>query len=332
MKKYVYLFNEGNKDMRDILGGKGANLAEMTNMGLPVPKGFTVSTEACSNYYQNNETLDENIEDEIKETILKLENATHKNFGDLENPLLLSVRSGAPISMPGMMDTILNLGLNDEIARSLSKDEESARFIYDSYRRLIMMFADVVKGKDKKKFEKLINDKKVFKGVSSDLELGAEEMYDIAMKSKTVYHELIGNPFPEDPYEQLIEAIKAVFRSWNTERAVIYRKINNISDNLGTAVNIQEMVYGNLTDNSLTGVAFSRNPSTGEDELYGEYLEKAQGEDIVSGVRTPKSIEALKRDYKDIYNELKDTSKILENVNAMRKRSILWVQEARGDW
>jgi len=271
-----------------------------------------VSTEACSNYYKNDELLDEDIQKEIKEAVIKLEEATDKKLGGVNNPLLLSVRSGAPISMPGMMDTILNLGLNDEIARSLSTDEESTRFIYDSYRRLIMMFADVVKGKDKKRFEQLINDKKVFKGVSSDLELSAEDMYDITMKSKTVYLELTGESFPEEPYEQLMEAVKAVFRSWNTERAVIYRKMNNISDSLGTAVNVQEMVYGNLTDNSLTGVAFSRNPSTGEDELYGEYLEKAQGEDIVSGVRTPKSIEALKRDYNDIYYELKDTSKILE--------------------
>ena len=312
MEKYVYLFSEGNKDMRDLLGGKGANLAEMINMGLPVPNGFTVTTTACTNYYQDNKNLDENIENQIKETISKLENVTGKKLGDKEKPLLLSVRSGAPISMPGMMDTILNLGLNDEIAKALAKDEDSIRFIYDSYRRLIMMFADVVKGKDKKAFENLMTSKKQQRNVQTDIELKAEDMYDIAMESKTIYQNVVGQPFPENPYDQLIEAVKAVFRSWNTERAIIYRKMNNISDDLGTAVNVQEMVYGNLSDDSLTGVAFSRNPSDGTDELYGEYLEKAQGEDIVSGVRTPKSVEALERDYPNIYKELKDISKILE--------------------
>ena len=312
MEKYVYLFSEGNKEMRDLLGGKGANLAEMVNMGLPVPKGFTVTTHACTHYYQNNKNLDIEIEKQIKETITKLENVTNKKLGDKEKPLLLSVRSGAPISMPGMMDTILNLGLNDEIAKNLAKDEESIRFIYDSYRRLIMMFADVVKGKSKDAFEKIIMNKKNQRGVRTDIELHAEDMYNIAMESKTIYENIIGEPFPEDPYEQLIEAIKAVFRSWNTERAIVYRKMNNIPNDLGTAVNVQEMVYGNLSNNSLTGVAFSRNPATGENKLYGEYLEKAQGEDIVSGARTPKSVDALERDYKEIYRDLKDISKILE--------------------
>lgn len=312
MTKYVYLFKEGNKDMRNLLGGKGANLAEMTNMGLPVPNGFTITTEGCNKYYQDNETISDDIIEEIKQTLTKLEQLTGKTLGSIENPLLLSVRSGSPISMPGMMDTILNLGLNDEIARSLAKDEESIRFIYDSYRRLIMMFADVVKGKGKEEFEKLIEYKKNRRRVTTDLELTAEDMYDIAMESKKIYKRLTKERFPEDPKEQLIESIKAVFRSWNTERAKVYRKMNNISDTLGTAVNVQEMVYGNLTDDSLTGVAFSRNPSTGENELYGEYLEKAQGEDIVSGVRTPKSIEAMERDYPNIYKELKDISKLLE--------------------
>ena len=312
MEKYVYLFSEGNKEMRDLLGGKGANLAEMVNMGLPVPKGFTVTTHACTHYYQNNKNLDIEIEKQIKETITKLENVTNKKLGDKEKPLLLSVRSGAPISMPGMMDTILNLGLNDEIAKNLAKDEESIRFIYDSYRRLIMMFADVVKGKSKDAFEKIIMNKKNQRGVRTDIELHAEDMYNIAMESKTIYENIIGEPFPEDPYEQLIEAIKAVFRSWNTERAIVYRKMNNIPNDLGTAVNVQEMVYGNLSNNSLTGVAFSRNPATGENKLYGEYLEKAQGEDIVSGARTPKAVDALERDYKEIYRDLKDISKILE--------------------
>jgi len=312
MKKYVYLFKEGNKDMRNLLGGKGANLAEMKNMGLPVPNGFTVTTEACTKYYEDNEMINQNIEDEILYTIKKLEIETGKKLGDKNNPLLLSVRSGSPISMPGMMDTILNLGLNDEIARNLAKDEASIRFIYDSYRRLIMMFADVVRGKGKEEFEKLIEMRKQKRHVTTDLELNAEDMYVIAMESKKIYKKLTKESFPENPLQQLLEAIKAVFRSWNTEIAKIYRKMNNISDSLGTAVNVQEMVYGNLTDDSLTGVAFSRNPSTGENILYGEYLEKAQGEDIVSGVRTPKSVEAMERDYPEIYNELKGISKILE--------------------
>jgi len=312
MTKYVYLFKEGNKDMRNLLGGKGANLAEMKNMGLPVPNGFTITTEACTKYYQDNETIDIEIEKEIFSTIAKLEIETGKKLGDKQNPLLLSVRSGSPISMPGMMDTILNLGLNDDIARHLAKDESSIRFIYDSYRRLIMMFADVVKGKGKEEFEKILQAKKERRRVTTDLELTAEDMYDIAMESKKVYKKLTKEKFPEDPVVQLLESVKAVFRSWNTERATIYRKMNNISDSLGTAVNVQEMVYGNLTDDSLTGVAFSRNPSTGEDNLYGEYLEKAQGEDIVSGVRTPKSIDAMERDYPNIYKELKGISKILE--------------------
>ncbi len=312
MTKYVYLFKEGNKDMRDLLGGKGANLAEMTNMGLPVPNGFTITTEACTKYYKDNGIINQKIETEILDTINKLEIETGKKIGNKENPLLLSVRSGSPISMPGMMDTILNLGLNDEIARNLAKDEDSIRFIYDSYRRLIMMFADVVRGKGKEEFEKLIEDKKRKRHITTDLELSAEDMYEIAMESKKIYKKLTREEFPENPLIQLLEAVKAVFRSWNTERAKIYRKMNNISDSLGTAVNVQEMVYGNLTDDSLTGVAFSRNPSTGDNNLYGEYLEKAQGEDIVSGVRTPKSVESMERDYPEIYNELKGISKILE--------------------
>ena len=312
MTKYVYLFKEGNKDMRNLLGGKGANLAEMTNMGLPVPNGFTITTEACTQYYQNGGETSADIKEEIMAVLGLLEKQTGKKLGDASNPLLLSVRSGAPVSMPGMMDTILNLGLNDEIAKKLAKDESSIRFIYDSYRRLIMMFADVVKGKGKEEFEKLIQTKKDKRHVNSDLALTAEDMYDIAMDSKKVYKKLVKEAFPEDPRMQLMEAVDAVFRSWNTERAQIYRQMNNISDSLGTAVNVQEMVYGNLTDNSLTGVAFSRNPATGDNKLYGEYLEKAQGEDIVSGVRTPKAIEAMERDYPSIYNELKDIAKLLE--------------------
>lgn len=309
MEKYVYLFNEGNKDMRSLLGGKGANLAEMTSMDLPVPYGLTVTTEACKKYYQDKENISEEIVNEIFEGITKIENKTNKTIGSKENPLLLSVRSGSPISMPGMMDTILNLGLNDEIAASLAKDEDSARFIYDSYRRLIMMFADVVRGKGKEPFEEILTKAKQEKKVTNDLDLTAEDMYKITLESKKEYRRLTGERFPEDPKEQLIEAVKAVFKSWNNERAKIYRKMNKIDENLGTAVNVQEMVYGNLSETSLTGVAFSRNPSTGEDKLYGEFLEKAQGEDIVAGVRTPKTIEEMP---KEIYEELNKYAKVLE--------------------
>ena len=309
MGKYVYLFDEGNKDMKSLLGGKGANLAEMTNMHLPVPYGLTVTTEACKKYYEDNETIDEIIEKQIYEGLTKIENKTGKTLGDINSPLLVSVRSGSPISMPGMMDTILNLGLTDEIAATLAKDEQTARFIYDSYRRLIMMFADVVRGKGKEEFEKILNKYKEKKKTKNDLELDAKDMFEITKQSKKVYRILTGEKFPEDPKIQLIESVKAVFRSWNNERAKIYRKMNNISDDLGTAVNIQEMVYGNLSENSLTGVAFSRNPSNGEDKLYGEFLEKAQGEDIVAGVRTPKNIDEMD---KDIHSELNHYAKILE--------------------
>ena len=309
MEKYVYLFDEGNKDMKNLLGGKGANLAEMTSMHLPVPYGLTITTEACKKYYKDNETIDKIVEKQIIDGITKIENKTGKTLGNTNNPLLVSVRSGSPISMPGMMDTILNLGLTDEIASTLAKDEQSARFIYDSYRRLIMMFADVVRGKGKEEFEKIITKYKEKKETKNDLDLDANDMYEITKQSKKVYHILTGEKFPEDPKIQLLESVKAVFRSWNNERAKIYRNMNNISDDLGTAVNIQEMVYGNLSETSMTGVAFSRNPSTGEDKLYGEFLEKAQGEDIVAGVRTPKNIDEMD---KDIKSELNHYAKILE--------------------
>ncbi len=311
--KYVYLFNEGNKDMRSLLGGKGANLAEMINMGLPVPNGFTVTTEACNKYYADNEVIGEELKEEILKTLSQLEKITGKKVGNSKNPLLLSVRSGSPVSMPGMMDTILNLGLNDEIAKSLATNEDNMRFIYDSYRRLIMMFANVVKGEDKEAFEQILLSKRKQKGINTDLELNAEDMYEIAMKYKDLYKKLTKEKFPQDMETQLIESVAAVFRSWHNERAIIYRQLNNISESLGTAVNVQAMVYGNLTDNSLTGVAFSRNPANGENKLYGEFLEKAQGEDIVAGVRTPKSIEAMERDYPSIYKELEDISKLLEH-------------------
>ena len=309
MEKYVYLYDEGNKDMRSLLGGKGANLAEMTNMNLPVPYGLTVTTKACKKYYQDNEKIDEIVEKQIYEGLIRIENKTGKTLGDINNPLLVSVRSGSPISMPGMMDTILNLGLNDEIAATLAKDEQTARFIYDSYRRLIMMFADVVRDKGKEEFEKILAKYKEKKNTKNDLDLDANDMFEITKESKKVYRILTGEKFPEDPKIQLIESVKAVFKSWNNNRAKIYRKMNNISDDLGTAVNIQEMVYGNLSETSLTGVAFSRNPSNGEDKLYGEFLEKAQGEDIVAGVRTPKSIDEMDE---DIHRQLNHYAKILE--------------------
>ena len=312
MEKYVYLFDEGNKDMKNLLGGKGANLAEMTNMGLPVPYGLTVTTEACNLYFKENNLLNENVQKQILKAVKAVEEKTGKILGSIDNPLLLSVRSGSPISMPGMMDTILNLGLNDEIVLALSKDEESKRFIYDSYRRLIMMFADVVKGKGKDEFENYLMRYKEKKGVKSDLELNADDMAFIAHAFKKIYKKLVRENFPSEPLLQLMQAITAVFRSWNNERAKVYRQMNNISDNLGTAVNIQEMVYGNLSSSSLTGVIFSRNPANGTDELYGEYLVKAQGEDIVAGVRTPFPIKKLAIEKPKIYQELKGYSKLLE--------------------
>ncbi|CCY46820.1 pyruvate phosphate dikinase [Firmicutes bacterium CAG:822] len=312
MKKYVYLFDEGNKDLRNLLGGKGANLAEMTNMGLPVPYGLTVTTEACNLYFSDGELLNENVQKQILKGIKRIEEKTGKKLGDENNPLLLSVRSGSPISMPGMMDTILNLGLNDKIASALAKDEDSKRFIYDSYRRLIMMFADVVKGKGKDKFEEYLTKYKEEKKVKNDLDLTANDMVLLTETFKALYKKLVKEEFPQEPLLQLMQAVTAVFRSWHNKRAEVYRQMNNIPDTLGTAVNVQEMVYGNLSEISLTGVAFSRNPANGEDKLYGEYLVKAQGEDIVAGVRTPLSIDILEKENLKIYNELKGYSKLLE--------------------
>ena len=312
MKKYVYLFDEGNKDLKNLLGGKGANLAEMTNMGLPVPYGLTVTTEACNLYFSDGELLNEDVQKQILKGIKRMEEKTGKKLGDENNPLLLSVRSGSPISMPGMMDTILNLGLNDKIASALAKDEDSKRFIYDSYRRLIMMFVDVVKGKGKDKFEEYLTKYKENKGVKNDLDLTANDMVLLTETFKALYKKLVKEEFPQEPLLQLMQAVTAVFRSWHNKRAEVYRQMNNIPDTLGTAVNVQEMVYGNLSETSLTGVAFSRNPANGEDKLYGEYLVKAQGEDIVAGVRTPLSIDILEKENLKIYNELKGYSKLLE--------------------
>ena len=313
MEKYVYLFNEGNKDMRNLLGGKGANLAEMTNIGLPVPRGFTVTTEACNKYYEDGKVLADSIVEEIKSSLAKLESVTGKKFGDLENPLLVSVRSGARASMPGMMDTVLNLGLNDEIAESFANKINNKRFVYDSYRRFIQMFADVVKGYSKSKFEEIIDEVKVEKGVKDDIDLDENDMVTLTNKFKTAYKEFAGEDFPQDPFTQLIEAVKAVFRSWNNERAIYYRRINDIPSSWGTAVNVQEMVYGNSGNKSGTGVAFTRNPATGEKKLFGEYLINAQGEDVVAGIRTPSEIDTLKQVMPEVYDEFAKIAQMLED-------------------
>lgn len=312
MTKYVYAFKEGNKDMRNLLGGKGANLAEMTSIGLPVPRGFTVTTEACNKYYDDGEQISEEIKLQIFEKLEELEQTTGKKMGDLNNPLLVSVRSGARASMPGMMDTVLNLGLNDEVAKNFAVATNNKRFAYDSYRRFIMMFADVVKGYSKSSFERLLDNIKEEKNAKYDTDLNAEDMYEVAMKFKEVYKDLSGVDFPQNPKVQLIEAVTAVFRSWNNERAIIYRRMNDIPGSWGTAVNIQEMVYGNKGDDCGTGVAFTRNPSTGENRLYGEYLINAQGEDVVAGVRTPQDISTLKSVMPNVYEEFVKTTQILE--------------------
>ena len=311
--KYVYMFSEGNKNMKNLLGGKGANLAEMTSIGLPVPRGFTITTEACTNYYESGKKISEDIKNEIFDKLSELEKITGKKMGNINNPLLVSVRSGARASMPGMMDTVLNLGLNDEVCINFAKETNNKRFVYDSYRRFIMMFADVVKGYSKSSFERVLDKYKEDKGVKYDTDLDENDMYDIAMKFKSIYKELSNNDFPQDPKEQLIEAVTAVFRSWNNERAIYYRRMNDIPSSWGTAVNVQEMVYGNKGDDCGTGVAFTRNPATGEKKLYGEYLMNAQGEDVVAGVRTPKSIDTLKEVMPDAYNEFVKTCEILES-------------------
>ncbi len=313
MTKYVYSFDEGNKDMRELLGGKGANLAEMINIGLPVPSGFTVTTEACNLYYSSGQVLSEEIKKEVFEQINKLENKTGKKFGDLNNPLLVSVRSGSRASMPGMMDTVLNLGLNDNVAEGFAIKTGNKRFVYDSYRRFIQMFADVVKGYSKSSFERVLDQIKASKGVKYDTELNETDMYAITEKFKEIYKELSGSDFPQDPKEQLFEAITAVLRSWNNERAIIYRKMNDIPSSWGTAVNVQEMVYGNSGENSGTGVAFTRNPANGENELFGEYLINAQGEDVVAGIRTPQSISTLREVMPNIYEQFVVIAKKLEN-------------------
>lgn len=313
MTKYVYAFKEGNKDMRNLLGGKGANLAEMTGIGLPVPRGFTVTTEACIKYYDDGEDISKEIKDEILEHLSSLEEETGKKFGDMKNPLLVSVRSGARASMPGMMDTVLNLGLNDEVAKGFAEATNNARFVYDSYRRFIQMFADVVMGFPKSSFERKFDVIKEEKGVNFDTELTAEDLMEVVEIYKAEYKNHAGVDFPQDPKEQLMEAVKAVFRSWNNDRAITYRRLNDIPSSWGTAVNVQEMVYGNRGDDCGTGVAFTRNPATGEKKLYGEYLMNAQGEDVVAGIRTPETIDTLKEVMPDCYNEFVRICETLEN-------------------
>ncbi len=303
MHKYVYLFSEGNGNMRELLGGKGANLAEMTNLGMPVPQGFTISTEACTRYYEDGEQIAQDIQDQIYEYLAKMEKITGKTFGDPQNPLLVSVRSGSRASMPGMMDTILNLGLNDEVVESFAKITNNPRFAYDSYRRFIQMYSDVVMEVGKKYFEELIDKMKEEKGVKLDTELDADDLKKLAEQFKAEYKAKLGVDFPSDPKEQLMGAVKAVFRSWNNQRAIVYRRMNDIPSDWGTAVNVQSMVFGNTGDDSGTGVAFTRNPATGDAHLYGEFLMNAQGEDVVAGIRTPQSIDQLKQVMPEVYEQ-----------------------------
>jgi len=310
--KWVYLFKEGNADMRNLLGGKGANLAEMTNLGLPIPQGFTVTTEACTDYYNNGKQIREEIRQQILEAMAALEAEQGKKFGDTENPLLVSVRSGARASMPGMMDTILNLGLNDVAVEGFAKKTGNPRFAYDSYRRFIQMFSDVVMEIPKTNFDKIFEDAKVKKGVELDTELTADDLKEIINDFKALYKEEKGEDFPQDPVEQLMGSVQAVFRSWDNPRAIYYRRMNDIPGDWGTAVNVQAMVFGNMGETSGTGVAFTRNPSTGEALIYGEYLINAQGEDVVAGLRTPLPISKLEEDMPEVYKEFMDIAMQLE--------------------
>ena len=312
-KKYVYLFSEGNATMRNLLGGKGANLAEMTGLGLPVPQGFTISTEACTQYYEDGQQINDEIQAQIMEYIEKMEGITGKKFGDKENPLLVSVRSGARASMPGMMDTILNLGLNEEVVEVIAKKSNNPRWAWDCYRRFIQMYSDVVMEVGKKYFEQLIDQMKEKKGVEQDVELTAEDLKELANQFKAEYKSKIGSDFPTDPKEQLMGAIKAVFRSWDNPRANVYRRDNDIPYSWGTAVNVQMMAFGNMGDTSGTGVAFTRNPATGEKKLFGEFLMNAQGEDVVAGVRTPQHIDELKKVMPEVYEQFVGICNTLEN-------------------
>ena len=311
--KYVYLFSEGNGKMRELLGGKGANLAEMTNLGMPVPQGFTVTTEACTRYYEDGRMIAPEIEEEIYKNLAEMEKIAGKKFGDVENPLLVSVRSGARASMPGMMDTILNLGLNDVVVEGLAKFTQNPRFAYDSYRRFIQMFSDVVMELPKSEFEKIIDAMKEEKGVKLDTELTADDLKELVVKFKAFYKEKMGADFPSEPKAQLMEAVKAVFRSWDNPRANVYRRMNDIPYSWGTAVNVQMMAFGNSGDNSGTGVAFTRDPATGEAKLFGEFLINAQGEDVVAGIRTPQTIDQLKGVMPEIYDQFAKIAQTLED-------------------
>ena len=312
MSKMVYLFEEGNADMRNLLGGKGANLAEMTNLGLPIPQGFTVTTEACTDYYNNGRAISEDIQQQIFTALADLEKKQGKKFGDTENPLLVSVRSGARASMPGMMDTILNLGLNDVAVEGFAKKTGNPRFAYDSYRRFIQMFSDVVMEVSKSLFERVLDEIKAAKQVKFDMELTAEDLQEVIVRFKAIYKDKMGEDFPQDPKVQLMEAVKAVFRSWDNERAIVYRRMNDIPGDWGTAVNVQAMVFGNMGETSGTGVAFTRNPSTGAKGIYGEYLINAQGEDVVAGIRTPQPITKLEQDLPECYKQFMEIAMKLE--------------------
>ena len=311
-KKYVYGFDEGQKEMRSLLGGKGANLAEMTRLGINVPYGFTVTTEACIRYYDENGKIWDALVEEIKKNVAKTEKELGKKFGDNTNPLLFSVRSGAVVSMPGMMDTVLNLGLTDESVEGLAQHTGNPRFAYDSYRRFIQMFSDVSKGIDKELFEDVLTEEREKAGVQLDKDIPADSLKEVVRRYKEIYKKQLGEDFPQDPYQQLLDAVTAVFKSWNNDRAILYRKLNNIPHDLGTAVNVQSMVFGNGGDNSGTGVAFTRNPSTGENKLFGEYLINAQGEDVVAGIRTPEHISHLHDQMPEVYDEFFKTGELLE--------------------
>ena len=311
-KKFVYLFKEGDATMRNLLGGKGANLAEMTRIGLPVPQGFTITTEACTQYYEDGREINSEIVDQIYAAVAETEKVTGKKFGDNENPLLVSVRSGARESMPGMMDTILNLGLNDVAVEAVAKKTNNPRFAYDSYRRFIQMFSDVAMGVDKEKFEEVLSAAKKKQGVELDKDLTAESLKDVVAEYKNIFKNELGYDFPQDAKDQLMEAVKAVFRSWDNPRANVYRRMNDIPYSWGTAVNVQQMVFGNMGDDCGTGVAFTRDPSTGEKRLYGEYLMNAQGEDVVAGIRTPNKISQLKEDLPDVYDQFVNIANTLE--------------------
>ena len=313
MKKYVYLFTEGNADMRELLGGKGANLAEMTNIGLPVPQGFTITTEACTQYYEDGREINQDIQNQINEYIEKMEEITGKKFGDKENPLLVSVRSGARASMPGMMDTILNLGLNEEVVEVLAEKSNNPRWAWDCYRRFIQMYSDVVMEVGKKYFEELIDKMKAARGVTQDVELTADDLKELAYQFKEEYKNKIGEEFPNDPKEQLMGAVKAVFRSWDNPRANVYRRDNDIPYSWGTAVNVQSMAFGNMGDDCGTGVAFTRDPATGEKGLFGEFLTNAQGEDVVAGVRTPMKIAEMEEKFPEAFEDFKKVCKTLES-------------------